>query len=213
MFKGRGCRNFTTNASIFGGICTNTMTDKELISSIGFKNKTAYNTLYNRYWEDLYAYVFAKIKDHDVTQDLLQEFWIKIWKDPSFVLTNEKQSAKGFFCKFLNFRILDYYRSVHNEMILLDKEKQTSIEQMGYTHILEEISLQDINELIQQVVNDLPPGIKHIALLRSQGYSVSETARILSVKEKTVRNKYSLAMSKIRDKLKSSVFKMLMMLW
>lgn len=188
------------------------MTDKELISSIGVKNKAAYNTLYVRYWEELYAHVFAKIKNHDVTQDLLQEFWIKIWKDPSFVLTNEKQSAKGFFCKFLNFRILDYYRSLHYEIISMDNEKQITTEQMGYSHILEEINLLDMNALIQQVINDLPAGIKNIALLRSQGYSVSETARLLSVKEKTVRNKYSLAMVKIRDKLKSSVLKMLLFL-
>lgn len=188
------------------------MTDKELISSIGFKNKTAYNTLYERYWDDLYSYVFAKVKDHDVTQDILQEFWIKIWKDPSFVLTNEKDSAKGFFCKFLNFRTLDYYRAVHHEIVSLDAEKQQTIAQMGYSHILEDISLNDMNKLIQLVINELPTGIKNIARLRQQGHSVSETAAILSLSEKTVRNKYSLAMSKIRDKLKSSFFRIWMLL-
>ncbi|HMR82831.1 MAG TPA: RNA polymerase sigma factor [Niabella sp.] len=188
------------------------MTDKELISLIGFGNKAAYNTLYNRYWEDLYAYVFAKVKDHDVTQDLLQEFWIRIWKDPSFVLTNEAQAAKGFFCKFLNFRILDYYRAVHHEIISLDNEKKNLTAQMGYSHILEDISLKDTNDLIQKVIDELPRAIKNIAKLRREGHSVSETARLLAVSEKTVRNKYSLAMAKIREKLRSSLTKILIMI-
>lgn len=188
------------------------MTDKELISLIGFGNKAAYNTLYNRYWESLYSYVFAKVKDHDVTQDLLQEFWIRIWKDASFVLTNEAQEAKGFFCKFLSFRILDYYRAVHYEIISLDNEKKNLAEQIGYSHILEDISLKDMNEIIQKVIDELPKAIKNIAKLRREGHSVSETARLLSISEKTVRNKYSLAMAKIREKLKSSITRILIMI-
>lgn len=185
------------------------MTDKELISLIGFGNKDAYNTLYDRYWKDLYAYVFTKVKDHDVTQDLLQEFWIRIWKDPSFVLTNEKQAAKGFFCKFLNFRILDYYRAMHHEIISLDNEKKNLVEQMGYSHVLEEMSLKDMNSIIQNVIDKLPKAMKSIARLRQEGHSVSETARMLSISEKTVRNKYSLAIAKIREKLRSSLTKIL----
>ncbi|WP_114788963.1 RNA polymerase sigma factor [Niabella yanshanensis] len=180
------------------------MTDKELIILIGFKNREAYNALYDRYWQSLYMHVFGKIKEHEVTQDILQEFWIKIWKDPSFVLTNEEGMAKGFFCKFLNFRVLDYYRSLHHEIISLDNEKRNTIEQIGYSHILEDISLKDMNILIQKVIDELPGAVKRIAWLRRQGHSVGETARLLSISEKTVRNKYSLAMAKIREVLKSA---------
>lgn len=183
------------------------MTDKELISLISFKNEKAYNTLYNRYWESLYIYVFEKVRDHDVTQDLLQEFWMRVWKDPSFILTNQDEMSKGFFCKFLSFRVLDYYRTLHHEITSLDNEKKTAIEQIGYSHILEDISLKDMNELIQRVVEDLPRSVKNIARLRREGYSVGETALLLSVNEKTVRNKYSLAMAKIREKLRASTNK------
>ncbi|MFT3903746.1 MAG: RNA polymerase sigma factor [Niabella sp.] len=189
------------------------MTDKKLISLIGLGNESAYNMLYNRYWKDLYTYVFVKVKDDDVTQDLLQEFWIKVWNDASFVLYNEEGSAKGFFCKFLNFRVLDYYRAVHHEVVSLDNENQNLLQQMGYSHILEDISLKDLNEVIQRAIDDLPKGIKNIARLRRAGHSVSETARLLSVSEKTVRNKYSLAMAKIRELLKSSITKILVTIY
>lgn len=180
---------------------------------IGFGNKAAYNTLYNRYWQELYTYVFYKVKDHDITQDLLQEFWIRIWKDASFVLTNEAGMAKGFFCSFLNFRVLDYYRSLHHEIISLDNEKKNLAEQMGYSHILEDISLKDINDIIQNVIDELPQSIKKIAKLRRDGHSVSETARLLAVSEKTVRNKYSIAMARIREKLKSSITRLLIIIF
>ncbi len=189
------------------------MTDKELISLIAFKNREAYNTLYNRYWQSLYTHVFSKVKEHDVTQDILQEFWIKIWKAPSFVLTNEDGMAKGFFCKFLNFRVLDYYRSLHHEMISLDNEKRNTIEQIGYSHILEDISLKDMNNIIQKVIDELPGAVKRIARLRRQGHSVGETARLLSISEKTVRNKYSLAMAKIREVLKSAATKIIALIF
>ena len=60
---------------------------KDLANDIGEKlqngDKAAFEQLYDRYADALYGMVIRMVKDEDLAKDVIQESFIKIWKNAS----------------------------------------------------------------------------------------------------------------------------------
>lgn len=180
------------------------MTDRELLDRITGKDRKAFDVLYHRYERLFYRWVFSRLNDYDAAGDLLQNFWIAVWNSPESIRTNEKDSAKDYLLRNLTYRIL---KQVQREMTRLEIPDDELVNQQmfdfSYTHISEELYVKEILQLIDKVLENLPPLNRKIYELRyKKNFSVKETADILSINEKTVRNGTSLALAKIRNELK-----------
>ena len=59
--------------------------DSKLLTLITIKDEKAFNVFYNRYIKLIYKFVYHELGDQDQTDDLIQDFWVKVWEDPSFL--------------------------------------------------------------------------------------------------------------------------------
>lgn len=174
------------------------MSDNDLLERIKQEDVQAFNILYSRYWDTFYAYLMMRLSDREVVQEVLQDLWIKIWKQPDFVKTNENGMAKGFLLKFLYFRVLDIYRKTSK----IDTADIPEDQIIAYNSILEKFNENELLEIIKKAIHELPKATARIAELRLlENYSVEETALALSISKKTVRNKYSEALKSIRKNI------------
>ena len=57
------------------------MTQEELLVQIYKKDSKAFTTLYEMYSKNLYGVIFNIIKDKEEAEDILQEVFVKIWKN------------------------------------------------------------------------------------------------------------------------------------
>jgi RNA polymerase sigma-70 factor (ECF subfamily) len=57
------------------------MTQEELLEQIYKKDSKAFTALYDMYSKSLYGIIFNILKDKEESEDLLQEVFVKIWKN------------------------------------------------------------------------------------------------------------------------------------
>ncbi|MBO6186051.1 MAG: sigma-70 family RNA polymerase sigma factor [Chryseobacterium sp.] len=180
-------------------------TDKILLHKIKTGDRPAFMMLYERYWDSLYRFVFARTKDKEVTEELLQNLWIKILENTESIQINHEESAKGYLLRYLHYRVIDYYNSHKKELLTVsidDHENSVDITDNDYFEILEENDISVLFSMIDEVVSQLPVTEQKIYDLRiRKNMSVDETAEILGLSNKTVSNKLSKAVGEIREQL------------
>ncbi|MGN7864388.1 RNA polymerase sigma factor [Chryseobacterium sp.] len=183
------------------------LTDSTLLKKIKSGDRPAFMLLYDRYWDSLYRFVFIRTKDKEVSEELLQNLWIKILENTDAIQTDESESAKGYLLRHLHYRILDYYNSYKKAPPTLsidefDMPAETDISDTEYFEILEENEISVLLSMIDEVVSRLPSTEQQVYDMRiRQNMSVNETAEALGISNKTVSNKLSKALGEIREQL------------
>ena len=179
------------------------MTDQELLTSIAARDSHAFKLLYDTYHKTFFGWAYSRVSDWDAAADLMQEFWVHVWEHPSEIKTDAKGMARSYLARNLSFRVLRYFHRVCcRQEVAEDAEAAQAIEQMGYCHIEEEMDVKEIQEVIDTILQKMPPLMRRVYELRClEHYSVKETACILHLNEGTVRNKLSSTLSALRKEL------------
>ncbi|SIT03295.1 RNA polymerase sigma-70 factor, ECF subfamily [Chryseobacterium ureilyticum] len=183
------------------------LTDYILLKKIKSGDRPAFMLLYDRYWDSLYRFVFVRTKDKEVSEELLQNLWMKILENTDTIQTDDSESAKGYLLRHLHYRILDYYNSFKKAPPTLSIDEfetpaELEISDTEYFEILEENEISALLSLIDEVVSRLPTTEQQVYEMRiRQNMSVHETAEALGISNKTVSNKLSKALGEIREQL------------
>ncbi len=180
-------------------------TDHILLKKIKTGDRPAFMTLYERYWDDLYRFVFVRTKDKELAEELLQNLWIKILEDAESIQTDGNESAKGYFLKHLHFRVIDYFNNNKKERAIInidESENSADLTDTEYFEILDAYEIADLFAMIDKVVSTLPTTEQKVYDMRiRKNMSVDETAEALGLSNKTVSNKLSNALGEIREQL------------
>ncbi len=180
-------------------------TDYTLLKKIKTGDRTAFMTLYERYWDILYSFVFVRTRDKEVAEELLQNLWVKILENTESIQTDDQEIAKGYLLRYLHYRVLDYYNSskiISSNINIDDSEDPIDMTDTEYFEILEESEISALFTMIDQVVSQLPTTEQKVYDMRiRKNMSVNETAEALGISNKTVSNKLSKALSEIREQL------------
>lgn len=181
--------------------------DSTLLKKIKSGDRPAFMLLYERYWDSLYSFVFIRTKDKEISEELLQNLWMKILENTDAIQTDESGCAKGYLIRHLHYRVLDYYNSLRKVPPILsidefDSSMEIDITDTEYFEILEENEISALLSMIDEVVSKLTPTEQQVYDMRiRKNKSVNETAEALGISNKTVSNKLSKALGEIREQL------------
>ncbi|RNC65332.1 sigma-70 family RNA polymerase sigma factor [Proteiniphilum sp. X52] len=176
--------------------------DYFLLGLISEKDRKAFALLYDRYIKLVYKFVYQALNDQERTDDLIQEFWMKVWEDPSFLKCNEQGSVQSYMLRYLRFRVLDVYRETLKDMVSIDQLEETMA--FNYQDITAALDEKELLLVIREALDKQPYVVRKTFWLRINDWSVEETAKVLSVSKKTVYNKYSESLSIVRSHLKNN---------
>lgn len=182
-------------------------TDYTLLKEIKSGDRPAFMLLYERYWDSLYRFVFMRTRDKEMSEELLQNLWLKILEDTASIHTDDSESAKGYLLRYLHYRIIDHYNSSKNTPPTIsidefDPAGEMDLSDSEYFEILEENEISALLLMIDEVVSQLPSTEQSVYDMRiRRNMSVHETAEALGISNKTVSNKLSKALGEIRDQL------------
>ena len=158
-------------------------TDQELIERINASDEKAFKILYDLYWEQLFISAFNLVKLRDVSEDILQEIFIKIWTNRGEIQINT--SLKGYLYTCVLYKTYDYFRKnkdVFKEDFLdnFNKRIQTSNPESKLIH-------KELISHINKSVDSLPEKTKVVfKLSRESQLSHKEIAKELNISTKTV---------------------------
>ncbi len=182
-------------------------TDYTLLKKIKSGDRPAFMLLYDRYWDSLYRFVFLRTRDKEVSEEILQNLWMKILENTDVIQTDDAESARGYLIRHLHYRIIDFYNSYKKtpptlRIDELDISNEIEIADSEYFEILEENEISDLLSMIDEVVSQLSSTEQQVYDMRiRKNRSVHETAEALGISNKTVSNKLSKALGEIREKL------------
>ena len=160
------------------------MSQEELLFLIQKKDSRAYSTLYDQYAKSLFSVIANLVKDREEAEDILQEVFIKIWKN----IDTYNESKGRFYTWMVNIArnaTIDKLRSKG-----YNNNKQ-NLSSDNFVYLLEDNN-KFINKIdaigIQEFIKKLKPKcIALIDLLFYKGYTQQEASEELEIPLGTVK--------------------------
>jgi RNA polymerase sigma-70 factor (ECF subfamily) len=172
-----------------------TENDVELLSRLQDDDQFAFTSIYNKYWENLYAVAYAILKDKAICEDIIQDIFINIWnKRKSMVI---KVSLKAYLTASVKHEVFRQLRKKIESLEIIDDlliDPATSPQ--------ENIEYKELLEHINFVVNKLSTKCREVFILsREQELSHKEIAVQRNISTKTVENQIGKALSSFKDSI------------
>jgi len=163
-----------------------------------WQTKEGFEILFKQYYEPLCNFVFGMVKDYDASEDVIQELFVKLWEKRNDF--SDDISVKAYLYRAARNMALNQIRhfGIKKDFNLFNQMKVSDAEQ-GIGNPAETSELQ---QMIAQAVNELPPERKKIFLMsREDGLKYKEIAGELNISIKTVENQMGKALSTLRTEL------------
>lgn len=174
------------------------MQQDKLIEELQSGNEKAFSRIYELYSQSTYGIIFGIIKDAAVSEEVLQDVFIKIWNNAS-----SYNPEKGRFFTW----VLNIARNASIDKIRSKdfKNKKLNLKSDIFVDILESKSnfFGSIDAIgLQKYIDILGPTCrKLIDLLFFQGFTQKETSEELQMPLGTVKTKNRVCIDKLRAKV------------
>ena len=169
------------------------------------------DSLFIMHKKRIFNYINSKIKVVDVSNDILQETFIKVFK----VLKNGKYVEKGKFLSWVlrisHNLIMDYFRNKKRSKIIFEKDLNCLIANMncGFEQKQKKmLSDETIRKVLSKMIDKLPQEQKEIVNLRFfQNYSFREIAEINNISINTALGRVRYSIINLKNEMKKSIIK------
>ena len=173
--------------------------EKELLSSIAQGNQNSYQIIFNHYWDQIYSTAFAFTKSAELSKDLAQDVFVKIW------ITREKLSEVNRFESFLYITARNLILDMLRKKIFTEENEEylkKYFEESSHNPD-RKLEFKEFEEKIHQAINQLPPQQQTaFRLSRFNGLSHEEIARQMGVSKQTVKSYIVRAIVNLRQFIK-----------
>ena len=172
--------------------------EKELINQLQAKNEKSFRHIYEMYSENLLGVIYTILKDEELSEEVLQDVFIKIWNN----IDSYSEKKGRFFTWILNIArnaAIDKTRSKAFKNIKQNQNVDYFVD------ILEEKSnfSSKVDAIgIKKYINVLEPICKKIInLLFFKGFTQKEAAEELDMPIGTIKTRNRICINKLRDVL------------
>ena len=170
--------------------------DCVLLRQLQDDSKLAFDTLYQKYWKQVFNSTYKRIKDIDKSEDIAQDIFIKLWLRRAELSINNLPAYLNTAVKNSVFTLMSKesrYIPV-NEHHLQIKAENTNADA--------EVLRKDFMKAYEVLVNALPDQQRAIFRMRyHKDLSTDEIALQLHLSPKTVRNHLGRALTTLRASL------------
>jgi RNA polymerase sigma-70 factor (ECF subfamily) len=177
------------------------LNDTELWQLVRQNDAAAYEQLYRRYVEVIFAGIFRHVSSRADAEDITQDVFLSVWEQRHGIDLKYK-----FFSYLYSVARYKTYRYIR-EKDLVSKyemlwEAGTADQQPGFAEP-EVFWMKDIlraEQRIEQEIAALPPQMKKVYTLRiEKGLSISQIAHHLILSEHTVKKQLALLKKRLRS--------------
>ena len=175
---------------------SNSISDQELLVLSQRGDKQAFGYIYERYLDEIYRYIFFRVKDEVEAEDLTEQVFIKAWVSlHKRQRKNQIENLRAWIYRIAHNLVIDHYRSRKNNLPL----NEQTVFSKSHTNPEQAAVYQSEKDQLKAVLNSLDENLKQVVLLRFVSQlSHAETAEILGLKESHIRVLQHRALKKIR---------------
>ena len=154
--------------------------DEILLKEIKKSSQNAFNSLFNKYWDQSYQRAYKLLLDEDLAKDAVQEVFFDIWnRRNSLEITN----ISGFLYKAIRYQSLKHLQKRN----LLDVHEKHFQNLLKVNDVEEQIMFNQLQEKLSKTLESFPDKYKEVfTMSRFQNLSNKEIAEKLSLSQRTV---------------------------
>lgn len=155
-----------------------------LIKKLASGSEKAFYSLYGKYFKQIYSFVLDYVKSPDLTQDLCQEIFIKIWNDRANML--DVKYFKAYLFTIARNHTLNNLRKAANSRAAMQEvfshypvnEKTTE----------NEVQMKEYQHHLQETLNSLTPTARRVfKLCREEQKTYDEVAKEMGVSRNAIK--------------------------
>jgi RNA polymerase sigma-70 factor (family 1) len=173
----------------------NSLTDIELLDLIKGNNEYAFETIYDRYWRQLYSFAYKRVKSREVAEEIVQELLTNFWADRHKI--NIRSSFEGYIYTSVKHLVLNYFARETRRAVVFEDLYRRNTEEDNSTEQV--ILLHELHTTLAREVSHLPVKCRSVfELSRLQYKTNKEIALVLGISEKTVEGHLSKALKRLK---------------
>jgi len=160
-------------------------------------SQEAFNAIYDMYADKLYGFVFVHTKSREISKDIVQDTFLKLWINRESIST--ERSLQSLLFTIAKNKMIDAFRSQINKVEFELFVKLREENQFYENEIEEKLEYDDflnILKLCKKFLSDRE--LEIFELSKEKGYSIGEIANQLFISEQTVKNQLTNSLKKIR---------------
>jgi RNA polymerase sigma-70 factor (family 1) len=176
--------------------------ESELLEQVTKGDEKAFGELFYAYHNQLGEYVMLLTHSEDMTQEIIQDVFVKVW------LNREALTQIGKFTGYLfiltrNYTLNCIRKSVNERK---SQEQYTTLTLLDDDNLLTEINHEpdrDYQALIDRAVANLPPQQQKVFMLRQEGLKNVEIAKKMDISPESVKKYQQWALKSVSEFVKS----------
>jgi RNA polymerase sigma-70 factor (ECF subfamily) len=186
----------------------NKISDSTLVSEYIQGKEASLSILINRHQQRLFSFIYSKVKDRDITEDVFQDTFIKVIKTLKKGNYNEEGKFLPWVMRIAHNLVIDHFRKTKRMPAFRTTDEFDIFSVLGDGNLNAEKQLiqEQIFSDVRELVNELPEEQKEVLVMRMyKDMSFKEISENTGVSINTAlgRMRYALInMRKLIDKHK-----------
>lgn len=158
--------------------------------------KQAFKALFDTYFEEVRRYVFYRSGNEDLSTDIAQDTFIRIWEKQNDV---DPKRVKGLLFKIANDLFISSYRK---DKVAFNFFKNYELQEHSQTPY-DDISYEELKSAYETALNNLPEKQRVVFLMsRIDELKYKEIAERLNLSVKAVEKRMSQALDHMKNALR-----------
>jgi len=167
-----------------------------LLDELQQGKERAFNTLYHYYFRPLYRKVYSMVKDETITDELIQELFLKIWQKHGEI--DPGKSFEGYLYTIAHNLVYGYFRKIAQDQRLTTRLLLNATDY--YLHSDELLEAKESRQILMKAIDQLSPQRKLVFMAcKLEGKSYEETGRELGISIATVNSHMTQSLKTVRE--------------
>ena len=173
------------------------MTDKQLIQGLRKDDSKCFDEIFNRYYDECFAYAMSLLSDSQSTKDVLQNVFFKVWLGRDRLVPSK--SLKGYIFTALRNEVISHLRLKYN--VARRNEEIPEDLEAEHSDPMSSIIAGETDSLLQDVIERMPKQRRRAFELSRANMSAKEIAQIMNLSPRTVEHYIAAAKKEIKNRL------------
>jgi len=176
-------------------------TDALLVMDYIAGNENALCTLIKRHESKIYGFIYSKVSDRDISNDIFQDTFIKVIKTLKTSSYNEEGKFLPWVMRIAHNLIIDHYRRAKKMPLFRETEEFSifSIMSDDSLSIENKIIADQVEIDIKKLIEELPADQKEVLVMRMyQDMSFKEISELTGVSINTALGRMRYALMNLR---------------
>ena len=189
----------------------NYIDDSVLLNRFKSGNNNSFHSLFLRHKKRIFNYINSKVLDVDISNDILQETFIKVFKIIRKGSYNEQGKFLPWILKISHNLVMDYFRYKKRSKMVYEKDLYytfSNIKSSDDAFNEKIISDKTLSKTLSKMIDQLPESQKEIVKLRFfENLSFKEIAEMNNISINTALGRVRYSINNLRKTMDKSLLK------